>query len=75
MSVIRLFSNFMFLLLVECPPLTNGMIECLNESTIGVFGDTCTFSCNDGFELQGSNLEECLADGSWSGGNVTCIPG
>jgi len=60
---------------VQCPELTNGIIRCPNGKTIGVFEDTCTFSCNDGFELQGPEIEICLANGSWSGGNPVCIAG
>ena len=62
-------------LLVQCPPLANGAIKCLNGSTTGEFEDICTFSCNDGFQLQGPHLKECLATGTWSGGNVTYVPG
>ena len=62
-------------LLVQCPPLANGIIECLNGYTTAVYEDICTFSCDENFHLQGSHLEECLANGSWSGGNVMCVPG
>ncbi|XP_065899762.1 sushi, von Willebrand factor type A, EGF and pentraxin domain-containing protein 1-like isoform X2 [Dysidea avara] len=58
---------------VQCPPLTNGTLQCPNETTTGVFEDTCTFSCNGGYELQGSNNGTCLADQSWSGGDPTCV--
>ena len=42
-------------------------LQCPN-GTIGVFEDTCTFSCNAGYELQGSNNGTCLAisEQSWS---------
>jgi len=39
-----------------------------------VFEDTCTFSCNGGYELQGSNSGTCLADQSWSRGLPSCLP-
>ena len=66
---------FLFLLLtVQCPGLINGILQCPNGTTTGVFGDTCTFSCNAGYELQGSNNGTCLANQSWSGGDPTCIP-
>ncbi|XP_065899776.1 uncharacterized protein [Dysidea avara] len=38
-----------------------------------MFEDTCTFSCNGGYELQGSNNRTCLADQSWSGGDPICV--
>ena len=51
----------------------NGTLQCPNGATIGVFEDTCTFSCNAGYELQGSNNRTCLADQSWSGGDPICV--
>ena len=58
---------------VQCPPLTNGTLQCTNGTTTGVFEDTCTFSCNGGYELQGSNSGTCLADQSWSEGDPICV--
>ena len=52
----------------------NGTLQCSNGATIGVFEDTCTFSCNAGYELQGSNNGTCLANKSWSRGNPVCEP-
>ena len=52
----------------------NGTLQCPNGATTGVFEDTCTFSCNAGYELQGPNNGTCLANGSWSGGNPICEP-
>ena len=45
----------------------------MNGITTGVFEDFCTFACNAGYELQGPNNGTCLANGSWSKGNPTCI--
>ena len=59
---------------VQCPAVINGALQCPNEATTGVFEDTCTFSCNEGYELQGSNNGTCLADQSWSGGDPICEP-
>ena len=39
----------------------------------GVFENACTFSCNAGYELQGSNNRTCLANQSWSGGDPICV--
>ena len=52
----------------------NGTLQCPNGATTGVFENTCTFSCNAGYELQGSNNGTCLANQSWSGGNSICVP-
>ena len=38
-----------------------------------MFEDTCTFSCNAGYELQGSNNGTCLANQSWSEGDPICV--
>ena len=51
----------------------NGTLQCSNGATTGVFEDTCTFSCNAGYELQGSNNGTCLANQSWSGGDPICV--
>ena len=50
------------------------MLQCPNEPTIGVFEETCTFSCNPGYVLQGSSNRTCLANQSWSEGNPVCLP-
>ena len=64
---------FLSLQTVRCHDLVNGAFECPNEATTGVFEDTCTFSCNAGYELQGSNNGTCLANQSWSGGDTICV--
>ena len=51
----------------------NGTLQCSNGATTGVFEDTCTFSCNAGYELQGSDNGTCLANQSWSGGDPICV--
>ena len=61
-------------LTVHCPTLTNGNLQCLNGSTSRQFRDICMFSCNPGYELQGSNNGTCLANNSWSGGDPICVP-
>ena len=58
---------------VQCHDLVNRILHCLNETTTGVFEDTCVFSCNAGYELQGSNNGTCLANQSWSGGDPICV--
>ena len=63
----------LFFSIVQCPSLSNGSLHCPNGTTTGVFKDTCTFSCNGGYELQGSNSGTCLADQSWSEGDPICV--
>ena len=61
--------------LVTCPLLTapsNGMIYCLlGANNIPNPGETCTVTCNDGY--QGSSNRTCQNDGSWSGSDAICI--
>ena len=65
---------FLFsLLTIQCPSQMNGNLRCPNGATTGVFEDTCTFSCNAGYELQGSNNGTCLANQRWSGGDPICV--
>ena len=64
---------------VTCPPLTapgNGDIGCsLGDDGDANPGDTCTFTCDDGYELGGSTSRTCGDDGSWSGNDTTCTIG
>ena len=67
------FTVFYLFQTVQCPAPTNVTLHCPIGVT-GVFEDTCIFSCNAGYELQGSNNETCLANQSWSGGDPICEP-
>ena len=40
---------------------------------MGYEGDTCSFTCNTGYELTGSDTRTCQSDGSWSGSNIICM--
>ena len=64
---------YFLLLTVQCHDLENGILQCPNGAATGVFEDTCTFSCNAGYELQGSNNGTCLANQSWSEGDPICV--
>ena len=70
---------FHFVEIVTCPPLTapdNGAIDCsLGDDGEANPGDTCTFTCNDGYELGSSTSRTCGDDGSWSGTDATCTFG
>ena len=56
-----------------CHSPTNGSVLCPNGATAGMFEDTCTFSCDSGYELQGPSNGTCLADQSWSEGDPICV--
>ena len=53
---------------------SNGEITSCSSGRIGVGyeGDTCSFTCNTGYELTGSPQRTCQSDGSWSGSPVSC---
>ena len=42
---------------------------------VGYTGDTCSFTCNTGYELNGSNTRTCQSDGNWSGNDNNCMRG
>merc|ERR1712166_89456 len=55
----------------DCGPLadvSNGIKTC-SKST---FGGHCQFKCENGYELVGSELRNCNADGSWTGSKASC---
>ena len=66
-----------FILLVTCPSLSdpsNGMISCsLGDDGVPFYEDTCSFTCDTGYELTGSDTRSCQSDGSWSGPQVSCV--
>ena len=39
------------------------------------YEDTCSFTCNTGYELTGSDTRTCQSDGSWSGSDSECRRG
>ena len=52
----------------EPPQPTNGELV-LSETT---YGSMATFSCNQGYDLIGSEVRVCQADGSWDGEITVC---
>ena len=69
----------MVILLVSCPSLTdpnNGIINCsLGGDRVPSYEDTCSFTCNTGYELTGSDTRTCQSDGSWSDNVTVCRRG
>jgi len=69
-----------FLYAVPCPSVltdpTDGIMICsLGDDGIPSYGDTCSFTCNTGYKLIGSETRTCGSDGSWSGSETMCITG
>ena len=51
----------------------NGDINCsLGDDGVPSYEDTCSFTCNTGYELTGSDTRTCQSDGSWSGSDDVC---
>ena len=54
----------------------NGMIDCpLGDDGALSYEDTCSFTCNTGYELTGSDSRTCQSDGTWSGSDDVCTRG
>ena len=52
------------------------MINCsLGNDGAHLYEDTCSFTCNTGYELTGSDSRTCQSNGSWSGTNSVCKKG
>ena len=48
----------------------NGIINCsLGDDGVPYYENTCSFTCNPGYELTGSDTRTCQNNGSWSGGD------
>ena len=62
--------------LVNCSLLNNpenGIINCsLGDDKVPSYEDTCSFTCNTGYELTGSDTRTCQSDGNWSGSEDVC---
>ena len=65
-----------YVIIVSCPSLNNpsdGMIDCsLGDDGVLSYEDTCSFTCNTGYELTGSDTRTCQSDGSWNGSITMC---
>ena len=68
-----------YILLVSCPSLddpSNGVVSCsLGDDGVPSYEDTCSFTCDTGYELTGSDTRTCQSNGSWSGSDAMCSRG
>jgi len=68
-----------FACIVPCHSLAdpnNGMINCsLGNDEVPSYEDTCSFTCNTGYELTGSDTRTCQSNGNWSGSDSLCTRG
>ena len=73
-----LFYNYYYNVIdIRCYNLsepTNGEITSCSSGRVGVGyeGDTCSFTCNTGYELTGSDTRTCQSDRSWNGSDIKC---
>jgi len=52
------------------------MIDCsLGDDETPSYEDTCSFTCNTGYQLTGRTTRTCQSDGSWSGIDLMCRRG
>ena len=61
---------------MTCPSLTtpaNGMMNCSLGDGGANPGEACTFTCNTGYWLMGSDTRTCQSSGNWSGSDATCL--
>jgi len=47
----------------------------LGDDGVPSYEDTCSFTCNIGFKLTGSDTRTCQSDESWSGNEAKCNRG
>ena len=68
-----------YIYVVNCSSLdnpNNGMIACsLGDDGVSSYEDICSFTCNTGYELTGSDTRTCQSNGSWNGTESMCERG
>ena len=73
-SILKLTKNIYFswaFFSIECPILPtipNGLVIQTGTTT----GDVATYTCNQGFELNGPPTRVCMSDSTWSGQAPEC---
>jgi hypothetical protein len=60
----------------ECLPVDCGGLDAPENGSVAVdattFGSRATYACDDRYELVGTSVRECHADGTWSGVAPSC---
>jgi len=47
----------------------------LGDDGVPSYEDTCSFTCNTGYELTSSDTRTCQSNGSWNGTETMCNKG
>uniref|UniRef100_A0A2I3GYE9 E-selectin n=1 Tax=Nomascus leucogenys TaxID=61853 RepID=A0A2I3GYE9_NOMLE len=61
--------------MVECDAVTNpanGFVECFPNPGSFPWNTTCTFDCEEGFELMGAQSLQCTSSGNWDNEMPMC---
>ena len=78
LNIIHIMYNELSLTVI-CDTLNNpnnGVINCsVGDDGVHVYNVTCSFTCNTGYKLTGSDTRTCQSNGSWSGTNAMCRRG
>ena len=64
--------NYVLPAAVSCGPAPNAPSNGQQSGSGTTFGSTVTFTCNQGYNLQGDSRRTCMADGQWNGSAPTC---
>ena len=64
--------SFLYTVAVDCGDLTDPTDGAVNTSSGTTFNMNATYSCNTGYNLNGTNTRTCQADRMWSGSDPTC---
>ena len=70
-SYYLLDNDYKIILAVQCPALSNPENGAVSITGTGV-SDTATYTCNDGYEISGSDTQTCQLNGKWSGSPPIC---
>ena len=69
---INLHVIFLILTVVDCGNLTDPANGSVTNTSGTALGQTATYSCNTGHNLEGNSTRTCQASGEWSGSAPTC---
>ena len=64
--------SFLYTVAVDCSDLTDPTDGAVNTSSGTTFNMNATYSCNTGYNLNGTNARTCQADRMWSGNEPAC---